>query len=694
MGNKKKKIDRYNIVIVFVYIVGIVLLLQLFNLQVVHGQEYREASNTRLTRETVLYAARGSILDRTGQQIATNKMGFSLELYKTKSDDESLNNTILNMINVLSSNGDTYIDSFPIDINPIRFNLSSEDKIIKFKEKNKIDKDASVEEAFNVFRDKYKIKSENIEDVRKIMGIRYEITQTGYSSTKAIKIAKNISRESVLKFNEQNFMFPGINIIVEPVREYMHGNLASHLVGYMGRITTEEYEVKKDQGYSMNDSVGKIGVEGVFEEYLKGQNGIKLIDMTVEGNVSGESIGQEAIKGNDIVLTIDAKLQASAELALENNINKIRNGEYGRASDAKSGAIVAMKVDTGEILAMASYPSFNPGIFINGISQSDWEKLSSDQNALFNRAIQGTYAPGSIYKMATAVAGLETGAITYREKIQDRGVYDKGHHPVCWIYAQSRGTHGYLNVSDAIKHSCNYFFYETGYRTGIDNLEKYSRYFGLGEKTGIQLYGEESGTLSSKNIVQGGWQIADTLSSAIGQSYNSFTPIQIAKYVSMLANGGKQIKPTIVKSVINPDAGEVSKAEVQDLVNKKLGLDIEAKEDLPISQENLNAILEGMKHVTSETGGTAYARFKDFPIVVGGKTGSAQTGIEGKTNGWFVGFGPYDAPEIVVVVFVEGGGSGGYTSEAALDVFREYFGMNEQYVIENMTAVPYTEVYR
>ena len=446
----------------------------------------------------------------------------------------------------------------------------------------------------------------------------------------------------------------------------------------------------------MNDYIGKSGIEVVLEEYLKGQDGIKLIDMTVDGTISGEYIGEEAINGNSVMLTIDARLQAAAETAIQNNIEKIRSGEYGKAYNAMSGAIVAMNVNTGEILAMVSYPSFDPAIFVNGMSASEWNSYTnSEEKPLFNRAIQGIYAPGSIYKMATAVAGLESGKITYREKITDRGRYDKGHKPVCWIYAQYGGTHGSLNVSDAIKHSCNYFFYETGYRVGIDDLEKYSRYLGLGEKTGVQLYGEESGIVSSRALVNGrDWQISDTLSSAIGQSYNSFTPIQIAKYVSMLSNGGKQISANIIRSIINSDGVEVTRSEIQELVNKKLGLSATAKEDLHINQENLKAILEGMKHVTSETGGTAYANFRDFPIVVGGKTGSAQTGIEGKTNGWFVGFAPYDSPEIVVVVFVENGGSGGYTSEAALDVFKEYFGMNEQSVVEDMNARPGTEGFR
>ena len=218
--SNKKKIDRYNILIMLVYILGIILLLQLFSLQILHGQEYREESNLRLTRETTLKAARGVILDRTGQEIVGNKMGFSLELYQTKSDDKTLNRTILNMINVLNKNGDSYTDSFPIKVNPFEFTFTKEESILNFKDKNKIAREASAEDCFNFFKAKYKIENESVDDARKILGIRYEITGVGYSNTKAITISKNISRESAIEFNEESFLFPGLNIVVEPVRDY------------------------------------------------------------------------------------------------------------------------------------------------------------------------------------------------------------------------------------------------------------------------------------------------------------------------------------------------------------------------------------------------------------------------------------------------------------------------------------------
>lgn len=305
---------------------------------------------------------------------------------------------------------------------------------------------------------------------------------------------------------------------------------------------------------------------------------------------------------------------------------------------------------------------------------------------------------GSTFKMATAIAGLETNVITPTSTINDTGVYPRGHNPVCWYYTSYGSGHGYLNVSQAITQSCNYFFYEVGYRATIDNISKYASYLGLGKKTGIELEGETSGTLANqqtaKDIEGNDWYIGDTLSAAIGQSYNSFSPIQMVKYVSMLANGGKNIDVTLIKSIIRADGTEVARDEINAYVNQKLGLTEERIEDLNIRSENLKAVLKGMKGVTSEPGGTAYSTFADFNIDVGGKTGSAQTTEGEDAHAWFVGFAPYDDPEIAVAVIVEHGGTGGYTAEVAKEIMAEYFGMNSNNVTENMQAISSTESVR
>ena len=684
---------RYNLITILVYIVGIVLIVQLFNLQIVNGKEYRETSNTRLSRETVIKAARGSIKDRTGNMLVTTKMGFNIELYKTKINTTTLNKTILNTIKILENNNDKYINNLPISIEPFKFTIDDEESRVNWKKENDIKEDATPEQCFYELKEKYKIEQDNILEAYKIMVVRYEISRNGYSSIRPVTIAKDVSRESAVKLGEQSIYFPGISATNEPMVSYPSGSLASHILGYVGNITETELDGREDT-YGINDVIGKVGIQYVFEEYLRGKDGIKQLDMSVDGTITDEYITQEAVAGSDVILTIDANLQAATEKALANNIKKIAGGGFSKRSDAKAGAAVVMNVKTGEILAMASYPDYEPELFVNGISQKKLDEYNKGDN-IFNRAISGVYAPGSTFKMITAIAGLETGVITPTEKINDIGVYKKAHEPACWIWNSYGMSHGWLNVTEAITHSCNYFFYEVGYRATIDNIAKYAKYYGLGEKTNVELPMEEKGIVATRDKAKergDEWQIGETLSAAIGQSYNSYTPIQMAKYISMLANGGEPIDVTIVKSINDVNGNQVSKEDITKFVNAKLGLTKEKKENLNIKKENIDAILKGMKGVTSEEGGTAYSTFANFNIELGGKTGSAQTDVQGKINGWFVGFAPYEEPEIAVVVLVENAGSGSYTAEVARDILQEYFGMNMEKVEEDLTAMPSTEI--
>lgn len=684
---------RYNLITILVYIVGIVLIVQLFNLQIVNGKEYRETSNTRLSRETVIKAARGSIKDRTGNLLVTTKMGFNIELYKTKINTTTLNKTILNTIKILENNNDKYINNLPISIEPFKFTIDDEESQVNWKKENDIKEDATPEQCFYELKEKYKIEQDNILEAYKIMVVRYEISRNGYSSIRPVTIAKDVSRESAVKLGEQSIYFPGISATNEPMVSYPSGSLASHILGYVGNITETELDGREDT-YGINDVIGKVGIQYVFEEYLRGKDGIKQLDMSVDGTITDEYITQEAVAGSDVILTIDANLQAATEKALANNIKKIASGGFSKRSDAKAGAAVVMNVKTGEILAMASYPDYEPELFVNGISQKKLDEYNKGDN-IFNRAISGVYAPGSTFKMITAIAGLETGVITPTEKINDIGVYKKAHEPACWIWNSYGMSHGWLNVTEAITHSCNYFFYEVGYRATIDNIAKYAKYYGLGEKTNVELPMEEKGIVAIRDKAKergDEWQIGETLSAAIGQSYNSYTPIQMAKYISMLANGGEPIDVTIVKSINDVNGNQVSKEDITKFVNAKLGLTKEKKENLNIKKENIDAILKGMKGVTSEEGGTAYSTFANFNIELGGKTGSAQTDVQGKINGWFVGFAPYEEPEIAVVVLVENAGSGSYTAEVARDILQEYFGMNMEKVEEDLTAMPSTEI--
>lgn len=696
---------RFNIITMLVYVIGIVLIAQLFNLQVVNGESYREQSNTRLSRVSSIQAARGSILDRSGNELAGVKTQNNIEMYKTNISNEQLNNAILNLMNLLNQHQVEITDTFPIKINPFEFTIEG-DTLKEWKEKYKIDADATAETAFYKFKDKYEISTDNIEEIRKILILRYKITTTGYSATKSITIATDVNEEIVAQISERNSDFPGISIETEASRTYLAGNLAAHVIGYTGKIKEEDYNEQKDI-YDIDDVVGKTGIEYLYEELLRGKDGVKQVEMSVDGTITGEYVSENAIAGSDIVLTIDSNLQQVTQTALENCINKIKSGGFPEKYDAQGGAAVVMNVNTGEVLATASYPTYEPQWFVGGISQENWAYLRDDtRHPQLNKAIQSAYAPGSIFKMVTGIAGLESGAITSRERIRDTGLYKKyGDEWECWYFTSYHKGHGYLNVTQALQHSCNYYFYETADRMGIDTLSKYALHFGLGKKTGIELPSEKAGTVASKeaklasSLADKTWYPGDTIISAIGQGFNNFTPMQIAKYISSIANGGTVVDPTIIKSIINSNGAEASREKIESYTNEKLG--IETSDDgIEISAESIAIAKEGMRMATSQAGGTAYSVFKNFNVEVAGKTGSAETTGKDifdndKVNAWFVCFAPFDQPEVAVVVMIENGGHGNYAAEVSRDILTQYFGMNERATVNESTlAIPLVEQMR
>lgn len=695
---------RYNIITTCAYLVGIIILIQLFNLQIVNGAEYRETSNTRLSREGKIEAARGSILDRTGSTLVSTDMGFSLEMYKTNVENDVLNDSILLMTNILKQNGDSYINPFPICINPYGFMFNTEEELAEWRKKYDIPETASAEEAFYLFRDKYEINNENPEEILQILAIRYAITTQGYSTTKSIEISGDITRESAVQLREMGQSLTGVSVVEEPIRKYHTGSLASHIIGYVQKMrkeNVEEFEARGDTyEYEVDDKVGQTGIEKVFEEYLRGDDGKKQIDMSVDGTITGEYTTKEAIGGANIVLTIDANLQRIAENSLAANIQKIKTGGFGQVYEAEGGSAVVMNVNTGEVLAMVSYPDYYPEDFYNGISTQKWQEYNNPLKPLHNRATQSAYAPGSTFKMVTAVAALESGVTNTTEKIDDNGPYPMPNTPLhdcpaCWLYNSYGRGHRWLNVSGAIEKSCNYFFYEVSSRMGIDTLEKYARFYGLGSKTGIELSGEKTGSVANRVAEEEKgevWTFGDTLNASIGQGDNNFTPIQMAKYISMIANGGKKLDVSIVKDVILSNGTYVARSEINEFVKEKLNLSNDTSEDFQISESTTSAVLDGMLSVTDDAGGTAYQVFQDFNIKVGGKTGSAEVG--NKVNAWFVGFAPFDDPQIAVVVMVENGGHGYYTAEVVKELVAEYFGMNVQEITENMSASSEVESFR
>lgn len=667
-------------------LVGVVFIMQLFNLQVIHGEEYKEQAQNRTLRKTQFVAPRGEILDRYGEVLATNREGYNIMIYRNKLESEEKNDMIEKLIEVFNKWGITYRDTYPLKYENDTLVFESETKEKSFRKNNKFSEE-TIEEIFNYYIDRYDILDKyTLEQKRNIIAIRYDLERSGYSTYTAYEIATDVSKEVILEITERSNEFPGVSIEEQPIRYYPNNNLASHILGYIGKISPEEYSELKEKGYFINDNIGQDGIESVMESRLRGSNVTKSIEIDEYGRYIITSNNNEIITGDQVYLTIDAKLQEVAENSLEEVINKIATGHFADGStQAKSGAVIAIDVNTGEILAMASYPDYDPNLFVKGISNKDWKELNNETRPMFNRNILGLYSPGSIYKMVVAVAALETDTIGTNTIVKDEGVYKKypDYQPKCWVWTPaSQRTHGEINVSQAIQYSCNYFFYAVSEMVGIDKIEEYSKLFGLGQKTGIELPGEKSGIVAGRtyaNQIGEKWMPGDTLSAAIGQSKNSFTPIQIARYIAILANGGKRIEPHIIKSVITSEGEMLADEELQEYLDNVLGReDDNLPEDLNISDSTLKAIFSGMESVTGDSGGTAYNTFKDFGVKVAGKTGTVQVGGGKADNAWFLGFAPYDEPEIAICAVIEQGSHGTYTASIVKAILEEYFALKQE----------------
>ena len=639
---------------------------RLVDLQLVRGDEYKQMSHERIVKTTAVAAPRGEILDRNGKPLVNNKTGFTIELHYIKGRKEpELNALISALCTLLEANGKKVLFSFPVS-EENHFTLSDDDILTWKKDKN-FSEIATVEEVLSYYSKQYKVDDTYTPfQKRDIIGVRYEMERTGFSANTPYVFAEDIGEGLMAKIKEKNNQYPGVVVSAAPVRQYVQGSAAAHILGRTGKIYKEEYEELKDQNYSMSDMIGKQGIEKCFEQYLRGTDGISGVEQSIDGRRVKLVESVVPKPGNNVVLTLDSKLQKTAEQALADTVSMIKSSSgAGPGYDAESGALAAIDVNTGDILALASYPSYDPQYF-----NENYEVLSHDKNLpMFNRAIGGAYEPGSTFKMLTAIAALEEGVITPNDFIEDRGIYEyyDDYQPACWIFRSKHVTHGYQNVSEAIENSCNYFFYDVGRRTGIENIDKYARLAGLGESTGIELSAEENkGRLASPESREkngGVWNPGDTLQTAIGQSDNMFTPLQMANYLATIVNGGKRYKAHLVKNVRSPENGKLlyeAKPEIVDRIDMK--------------PENYRAVMEGMRNVVEL--GTASNVFEGFNISAGGKTGTAEVS-GGSDNAIFVGFAPFDNPSIAVCAVIEHGAHGASAGYAVRAVLEEYFKTSE-----------------
>ena len=631
----------------------------LYDAQILHGSENRARSISSNATSEVVPASRGIVTDRNGKVLVSNRLAYTLVFDRSGfTDDAALNDAILRLIRLCQETGTSWNDTLPIGQTGsfVRYTNDRPESFSSYLEKNKLTATASGRQLIAEMRELYHIdESLSEKDARLVIGVRYEL-----HSRDSYTFAEDVSSEVLSLITDGRY--EGVSIHTASARVY-NTTLAAHILGTIGPIWQEEWSSNEktgyvgyaDKGYSMNDLVGKDGVEKAFEEYLRGTDGRRLITTDEDGKLTGELYTREPQPGGTVALTLDIDLQADVERALAETIT----GMIDEDSNERGGAAAVVSVGSGEVLALASYPTYDLSTF-----NEDYDELVADERLpMFNRATQGIYAPGSTFKMCTAVAALESGIITPSSIIQDRGIYTyyRDPQPMCWVYRQGGSTHGRINVTQAITESCNYFFYEVGRLTGIRTLDSYASQFGLGQSTGIEI-GDSSGVLASPEWADSHnqeWTDGQTITAAIGQSYNLFTPLQLANYIATLVGGGEHYQAHLLKNVKEYDNSRLLYV-----------YDDEPLNTVEMSDSTTEAVTKGM-HELTVSGGVAFA-FRDCVVSAGAKTGSAQVGTD-IANGVFVAYAPYEDPEIAVAIVIEKGGSGAALATTAVEIINSWF---------------------
>lgn len=510
------------------------------------------------------------------------------------------------------------------------------------------------------------IPGEVIDKLAGILGMKpAEITakiaaQSG--SFDPIRIKTDAGPDIVTRIEERRGELPGVVIEIQPIRNYVNNEFGAHVFGYVSEINDVELEAGKAAGYKAGDIVGKFGLEKVFDKEIRGSDGGGQVEVDVTGRPVQVLGKKEPVPGNNIVLTLDYRVQKAAEEAIDAQLKYLQT-KTGYVN-AKAAAAVAINPKTGEVLAMVSRPAFNPNLFAGGISTKDWKVLNENPfHPMDNKVISGNYPPGSTFKIITGTAALELGKVTPEEKILDTGK----HWLIPKVNAMGEAL-GWINFKEALSKSDNVYFYEMGNRLGIDNLENYARMFGLGAVTGIDLPGESEGLVASRQykekVYKEDWYLSETFDAAIGQGFNLATPLQMAVVMGEIANGGHRYRPYLVSKVVSQNGAAVKTFAPQEVGSIK------------ISERTLNLVRESLRDVAME-GGTASQAFGDFPITIAGKTGTAEN-PHGSDHGWFVAYAPYDDPRVVVVVIVEQGGFGSSSAvPIAKKILEAAFNINQ-----------------
>jgi len=639
------------------FAVNVLLLLvgQLFRLQIVEGPRYAGQAEQNRIRRVFTQALRGVIYDRTGKLLVRNLPSFSISV-------------------------------LPADLPPRSSTASAQPGGTQLAKSSSRDGHAATQQVPTLSEDIVLGRLARLLQMDKAEILRR--VDAGRSDPFApVLLKSNVERDVALMIEESRRELPGVVVDMLPVREYLEGPLLSGIIGYIGHITEEEYQTRKatDRTVSLNDMVGRMGVERVFDKDLRGQKGEKVVEVDANGR-EARALAQltQERPGNSLILTIDLELQRQATKALQQGLVRAK---------ASSGAVVILNPQTGEVLALVSLPSYDNNLFASPISEADWQRLVNDPNRpLFNRAIGGTYPPGSIFKIITATAGLQNGIMSWDTRIRCNGkiVIEDQYNPAvkytfpCWVPTG----HGYQNIIDALANSCDVYFYHIGggyyppdgsehfEGLGIERLNEYMRYFGLGRETGIDLPGEAAGVVPNNawklrqawNTRGEPWLTGDTYNLSIGQGYLLTTPLQMANVVAAIANGGTLYRPQLIYQVVDAD-GKLVRAFSKEVIGK-----------VPISAGNLELIREGMR--AAVTRGTAVSA--NFPgLAVVGKTGTAEFGQvnekgEHPAHAWFLSYAPENNPQVAMAVFIEGGVNGAkYAVPVAAQIYQYLYRQPE-----------------
>ncbi len=621
----------------------------LYSLQIIHGSEYRAQSLLANTTTEEVTTSRGILTDRNGTVLISNRTAydliFSREDFPEEDADSALNEAIFRALQLCKEHAISPNDSLPLSastpwqlIDP----GAAFEEFCQTEEFSTVNGTALLHD----LRDFFQIADDYTDaDARRIAGIRYEL-----HGRDSCVLASDVPVALLSQVTDGNYA--GVSISTSTKRVY-HTASAGHLLGRIAPIYQEDWDYYADLGYAMNSLVGESGVEKAFEQYLHGTNGTRLLSTDEHGRVVEEIYLKQPQPGATVSLTLDIDLQKATEDALAATIESMIDAD----SNERGGAAVVTQVGTGDILAMASYPSYDPATY-----NTAYEELLADERLpLFNRATDGIYAPGSTFKMVTAVAALESGTVTPQDTVRDRGRYTfyDWPQPMCWALANGY-THGLQNVRQAITNSCNYYFYEVGRLTGIDAIIDYAQQFGLGSPTGVEI-GDSAGAIASPAYAEANdldWTEGQVITAAIGQSYNLFTPLQLSNYIATLVGGGERYEPHLLKSVRSYDNSEVVYLHDEGPLNT-----------VEMSDTTLNTITAGMHDLTKTS---LAGEFSRCVVEAGAKTGSAQVGTD-IANGVFVAYAPYDDPEIAISIVIEKGGAGAALASTAVDIINAYY---------------------